>query len=316
MRTKADDLHNRVVKGEDFAELAKRYSEGSTAKDGGDLGRFERGQLSPQLEDAVFKMEKGQVTDVIQTKTGFEILKVLNHYEAGLQPLDKVESEITNKLYTEKMEPALRDYLAELREESYVMVKPGYTDSAAMPGATVIQEVRSHAGRARKKKEETSDAESQRLMKSHFVVDLSDGQTSRRFFSSAKKRFALRAHRELPGCSWNWPTAPGSSPQKCGTTLRALAATFERDDVIQIRGRVKLYNGQKELTLEQIIPAAERDYDLGDFLPHTKYDVEKLYRGPARRRRRRQKSLAQAAARRAWSRILRSRRGSSARPPR
>ena len=141
VRTKADDLHNRVAKGDNFDELAKRYSEGSTAKDGGGLGTFERGQLSPQLEDAVFKMQKGQVTDVTQTKTGFEILKVLNHYDAGLQPLDKVEGEITNKLYTGKMQPALRDYLAQLREESYVMVKPGYTDSAAVTGATVIEEV-------------------------------------------------------------------------------------------------------------------------------------------------------------------------------
>ena len=72
--------------------------------------------------------------------------------------------------------------------------------------------------------------------------------------------------------------------------------TFERDDVVQIRGRVKLYNGQKELTLEQIVPAAERDYDLGDFLPHTKYDVEKLYARAARGGRGRQESLAQAAA--------------------
>jgi hypothetical protein len=39
------------------------------------------------------------------------------------------------------MEPAMRDYLAELREESYVQVKPGFTDTAAVPGATVIQEV-------------------------------------------------------------------------------------------------------------------------------------------------------------------------------
>lgn len=141
VQTKADDLHNRVAKGEDFAEIAKRYSEGTTAKDGGDLGRFERGQLAPQLESAVFKLDRDAVTDVIQTKTGFEILKVLAHYDAGLQPLDKVENEITNKLYTQKMEPALRNYLAELREESYVMVKPGYTDSAAVQGATVITEV-------------------------------------------------------------------------------------------------------------------------------------------------------------------------------
>jgi peptidyl-prolyl cis-trans isomerase SurA len=141
VQKKTEDLRNRVVKGDDFNEIAKRYSEGSTAKDGGDLGTFQRGQLSPQLEGVVFKMEKGQITDVIQTKTGFEVLKVENHYQAGLQPLDKVENEVMNKLYMEKMQPTLRTYLGELREESYVNVKPGYTDSAAVPGASVIQEV-------------------------------------------------------------------------------------------------------------------------------------------------------------------------------
>jgi peptidyl-prolyl cis-trans isomerase SurA len=141
VRTKAEDLRNRLVKGDDFTQLAKKYSEGSTAQDGGELGDFEHGQLSPQLEEAVFKLDKGQFTEVIQTKTGFEILKVLDHYQAGLQPLDKVSGEITNKLYLQKMDPALRKYLGELREESYVMVKPGCTDSAAVTGATVIQEV-------------------------------------------------------------------------------------------------------------------------------------------------------------------------------
>lgn len=141
VRTRAEDLHSRLVKGEDFVTLAKRYSQGSTAQDGGDLGAFERGQLAKQLEDAVFPLDKGQFTDVIQTKTGFEILKVLDHYQAGLQPLDKVEGEITNVLYRQKMEPAMRTYLAQLREESYVQVKPGYTDTAAIAGATVIQEV-------------------------------------------------------------------------------------------------------------------------------------------------------------------------------
>ncbi|HTR46973.1 MAG TPA: peptidylprolyl isomerase [Verrucomicrobiae bacterium] len=141
VRTRADDLHNRLVKGEDFVTLAKRYSQGSTAQDGGDLGAFERGQLAKQLEDATFPLEKGAFTDVIQTKTGFEILKVLDHFQAGQQPLDKVEGEIMNILYRQKMDPAMRTYLAQLREESYVQVKPGYTDTAAVAGATVIQEV-------------------------------------------------------------------------------------------------------------------------------------------------------------------------------
>jgi len=138
---KAEDLLNRLKKGEDFAEMAKRYSEGSTAKDGGPLGAFERGQLSKQLEDATFALQKGGLTDVIETKTGFEILKVVDHYQAGQQPLDKVRRDIENEIYMSKMQPALRTYLAQLREESYVTVKPGFNDSAAVAGAGVIQEV-------------------------------------------------------------------------------------------------------------------------------------------------------------------------------
>ncbi len=153
VRTRAEDLHNRLVKGEDFSVLAKRYSEGSTAQDSGSLGEFQRGQLAKQFEDAVFPLEKGQFTDVIQTKTGFEILKVLDHYQAGLQPLSKVENEITNVLYRQKMDPAMRTYLAQLREESYVQVKPGYTDTAAVAGATVIQEVAPTPDAPSKKKE-------------------------------------------------------------------------------------------------------------------------------------------------------------------
>jgi peptidyl-prolyl cis-trans isomerase SurA len=149
---KAEDLRNRVVKGEDFNEMAKRFSEGSTAKDGGYLGTFESGQLSKQLEDVVFKMDKGQLTDVIQTKTGFEVLKVEAHYQAGLQPLDKVENEIMNRLYMQKMQPTMREYLAQLREQSYVMTKPGYTDSAAVAGASIIQEVAPTPDAAEKKK--------------------------------------------------------------------------------------------------------------------------------------------------------------------
>jgi peptidyl-prolyl cis-trans isomerase SurA len=152
VQAKAEDLHARLVKGDDFTQLAKKYSQGSTSQDGGELGVFEHGQLAPQLEAVVFKMDKSQYTDVIQTKTGFEILRVGDHFQAGQQPLDKVEGEIQNRIYMQKMDPALRKYLAELREESYVTVKAGYTDSAAVPGATAIQEVAPTPDDADKKK--------------------------------------------------------------------------------------------------------------------------------------------------------------------
>jgi peptidyl-prolyl cis-trans isomerase SurA len=140
LKAKAQKLHDRVVEGEDFAELAKRFSDGATAQQGGYLGEYKRGELSKDLEDIVFKMQRNQLTDVIETKQGFLVLKVLEHYDEGEQPFNKVENEIQERLYNQKMEPALREYLKTLREQSYVVVKPGYQEMAG-GGNSDIQEV-------------------------------------------------------------------------------------------------------------------------------------------------------------------------------
>src|SRR3984957_17916582 len=140
LKKKADDLLRRIKDGEDFATLAKRFSDGSTAQQGGFLGVYKRGELSKQLEDQVFAMKKNQLTDVIETKQGYLILQVLERYEEGEQPFEKVENEIMDHLYSERMEPALREYLKTLREQSYVVVKPGYQDMAG-GGNSEIQEV-------------------------------------------------------------------------------------------------------------------------------------------------------------------------------
>lgn len=140
LKAKAQKLHDRVKDGEDFGELAKRFSDGSTAQQGGYLGVYKRGELSKELEDLVFKMKRNEMTDVIETKQGFLILQVLEHYDEGEQPFNKVENEIMDRLYNERMEPALREYLKTLREQSYVVVKPGYQDMAG-GGNSEIEEV-------------------------------------------------------------------------------------------------------------------------------------------------------------------------------
>jgi 3'-5' exoribonuclease len=114
-------------------------------------------------------------------------------------------------------------------------------------------------------------------MKTHYVSDLQDGQAVTSQFLVREKEIRTS---QRTGTSWlqlELADRTGTIPAKMWDNFSVIADTFEQDDVVQIRGRVKLYNGQRELTLEQIIPAGERDYDLGDFLPHTKQDVEKLY---------------------------------------
>jgi peptidyl-prolyl cis-trans isomerase SurA len=140
LKKKAETALKRVKDGEDFGEIAKRFSDGSTAKQGGFLGVYKRGELSKELEDVVFKMKKNDLTDIMDTKQGYLILQVLERYEEGQQPLNKVENEINDHLYSERMEPAMRKYLKTLREQSYVVIKPGYQDIAG-GGNSEIQEV-------------------------------------------------------------------------------------------------------------------------------------------------------------------------------
>jgi len=151
LKTKAEGLLKRVQDGEDFGQLAKRFSDGSTAQQGGFLGVYKRGELSKELEDKVFAMKKNELTGVIDTKQGFLILQMLEHYTEGEQSFDKVENEIMDHLYSERMEPALREYLKTLREQSYVVVKPGFQDAAG-GGNSEIEEVSTTPETSKEKK--------------------------------------------------------------------------------------------------------------------------------------------------------------------
>ncbi len=141
LKKKAETTLQRIKDGEDFGEMAKRFSDSNTKTQGGFLGLYKRGELSKELEDKVFKMKKNELTEVTETKQGFLILQVLEHYDEGEQSLAKVKNEIMDKLYGARMEPAMREYLKTLREQSFVVIKPGYVDAAGGPGNSEIQEV-------------------------------------------------------------------------------------------------------------------------------------------------------------------------------
>ena len=141
LKKKAETARKRVDDGEDFSEIAKRMSDGSTKEQGGYLGIYKRGELAKPIEDKVFSMKKNGLTDVLETKQGFLILQVLEHYDEGQQSFDKVKEKIMNQLYETRMQPALRDYLKTLREQSYVVIKPAYVEAAGGAGNSEIQEV-------------------------------------------------------------------------------------------------------------------------------------------------------------------------------
>lgn len=135
-KAKVDAIYAQLQKGAKFDAVAQKESAGPTAGQGGDLEYFKRGTLSKQLEDQVFALKAGQYTEPIRTNQGWVILKVSEHTSEGIPPLKEVEPQIQERLYMTKMQPALRAYLTKLRENAYIDIMPGYTDTGASPNET------------------------------------------------------------------------------------------------------------------------------------------------------------------------------------
>jgi peptidyl-prolyl cis-trans isomerase SurA len=157
---KANQLLDQLKKGAKFDELAKKSSDGPTAAQGGTLGSFKRGELAKDLEEKTFSLKAGENTGVIRTRQGFIILKVTAHRPAGIPPLKDISDRIREAIYSERLEPAARAYLTKLREQAFIDIKPGYTDTGASPNqnnkpvvvAANNEGGSSHPGKLKKKK--------------------------------------------------------------------------------------------------------------------------------------------------------------------
>lgn len=98
VREKALSVLKKARAGADFAELARKYSEGPTRTKGGDLGFFSKGKMVKQFEEAAFSLKKGEISDLVRTPFGFHIIKVEDKIEARTKPLEEVAEEIRQTL--------------------------------------------------------------------------------------------------------------------------------------------------------------------------------------------------------------------------
>ncbi len=135
---KAKEIAERARKGEKFTDLVSSYSDDpETARSGGQLPPYEKGQMRADLDKLVFSAKKGTVLDPIKVDApihGFLILKVEERYEEGLESFEEAKDQIQDVLARPKMEPKYREYLTKLRQEAFLQIKDGYVDTGAAPG--------------------------------------------------------------------------------------------------------------------------------------------------------------------------------------
>lgn len=100
-KKKAEEILELAKKGDDFAELAKQYSEGPSGPNGGDLGYFKRGAMVPAFDAAVFQLKEGEISDVVETKFGYHIILLEDIQEEKVSLFDEVKDKIAAKIKKE-----------------------------------------------------------------------------------------------------------------------------------------------------------------------------------------------------------------------
>ncbi len=123
VRAEANQLRERILKGERFEVMAARYSKGPAAAEGGDIGFVERGVMMPEVEKAAFSLPVGEVSEVLETEAGFLLLVVVDKKGAGLKPLPVVRDEIKAKIEDEKVNKKYDEWMAELRKKSFIDIR-------------------------------------------------------------------------------------------------------------------------------------------------------------------------------------------------
>lgn len=110
--------------GKDFVDLAKNYSEDAAArKDGGDMGRFKKGDMQPELEQAIMAMKPGEVSELVYTALGFHIIKLEERVSGKLKPFESVKNEIEELLYRKKSEERFSLWAKDLRSKASVEIR-------------------------------------------------------------------------------------------------------------------------------------------------------------------------------------------------
>jgi len=117
---KIKEVQKKQKKGDDFAKLAKEYSQGPSNAKGGDLGFFKRGQMVPAFEEVAFKLKPGEVSDIVNTRFGYHLIKVVDKKPESTVPYEETKERLGQYLKQEEVQKGVRQLVDKLRKEAKV----------------------------------------------------------------------------------------------------------------------------------------------------------------------------------------------------
>jgi len=118
---KKQEISAKLKNGGKFEDLVAEYSEGPK-DNGGDLGFFKKGEMDKALEAAVEKLKVGEISDWVEARNGWYLLKLEEKKDSYQKKFDEARKEIEEKIYLEKRQKKIEEYVNKLKEESYIKI--------------------------------------------------------------------------------------------------------------------------------------------------------------------------------------------------
>jgi peptidyl-prolyl cis-trans isomerase SurA len=122
-RKRAEEVYARLLEGEDFAELAKKYSDDPSAKDGGSLGTLKKGELAADIEAAILRLRPGEISTPFRSQVGYHLFRLDSRETLSGEGLAQVRSQIRDILYRQKYDARLKDWLVEIKQRAIIDIR-------------------------------------------------------------------------------------------------------------------------------------------------------------------------------------------------
>lgn len=119
---KGEEILERLKNGEDFGALAKEYSQGPGADEGGELGEYNTKELDPELKEVIDGLAEGGVSGIIAKETGIQILKLVRREGGDITPFEEVRNDIYETIYNEELNERYTTWIEELRDKSFTKI--------------------------------------------------------------------------------------------------------------------------------------------------------------------------------------------------